>query len=175
MDASRRADFFRLHSAERGGGWCFCVAWWVPTWDGWGERTAEENRRLRESLFDRGELDGYLAYEGDAPVGWCQVGPRDRLVKLARQMRLEPEPAAVAISCFHVAPAHRRRGVARRMLDEVLRDLRARGVRRVEAFPRRGADLPEDDLWTGPEALFCAAGFTIARDDPARPVLALDL
>ena len=87
FDASRREDFFAVHSEINDCGWCSCVAWWVPTWDGWGNRTASENRELRESLCERGEYDGYLLYLDGAPVGWCQVGPRDRLEKLAAAQR----------------------------------------------------------------------------------------
>ncbi len=66
--------------------------------------------------------------------------------------------------------------MARALLDGVLADLRGRGdVRRVEAFPKRGADLDAMDLWNGPEVMFRAAGFVVVQDDPVRPVLALDL
>ena len=168
--AERREDFYRAH-----GDWCFCVAWHVPTWDGWGDRTAEQNRGLRERLCDSGEYDGYLLYDGDEPVGWCQVGPRDRLAKLRTQFALEPAPENWAITCFQIHPDHRRRGCARRLLTAVLADLRARGVACVEAFPKRGPDLDVDDLWNGPEAMFLAAGFTVTRDDDARPVLIIEL
>jgi GNAT superfamily N-acetyltransferase len=175
FDPSRRADFYRLHSEANGCAWCYCVAWWAPTWEGWGERTAEANRALREALLARGEYDGYLLYEDDAPVGWCQVGPRDRLEKLTRQLALPPDPETWAITCFQIAPAHRRKGLATRLLREVLRDLRGQGVRRVEAFPKRGDALDVEDLWNGPESMFRAAGFTVTRDDARRPVLALEL
>lgn len=175
LDESRRSDFFRVHSEAAGGGWCHCVAWWTPTWEGWGDRTAEENRRLRADLFDRGEYDGYLLYFDGNPVGWCQVGPRDRLEKLARQYGLAADPAAWAITCFLIAPSHRRQSLARQLLIAVLEDLRARGIRRVEAFPKRGENLETGDLWTGPESLFLSAGFSVARDHPSRPVLARDL
>lgn len=45
----------------------------------------------------------------------------------------------------------------------------------MEAFPKRGEGLDPGDLWNGPEALLRRAGFTVARDDPVRPVLAMDL
>jgi GNAT superfamily N-acetyltransferase len=173
FDASRRADFFRLHSDENGCGWCYCVAWWVPTWQGWGERTAAENRILRDALCDSGEYDGYLLYVDGVPAAWCQVGPRDRLEKLARQFQLAPDPAAWAITCFLVAPRYRRTGLAARLLQEVLEDLHRQNVRSVEAFPRRGDKLDEDDLWNGPEAMFLNAGFIVVRQDPTRPILAL--
>jgi hypothetical protein len=99
FEPGRRADFLALHDDANDAGWCRCVAWWTPTWEGWGERTAEENLALREELLERGEYDGYLAYAGGVPVGWCQAGPRDRLAKLARQFGLAPDPHTWAITC----------------------------------------------------------------------------
>ncbi len=77
--------------------------------------------------------------------------------------------------CFLVAPSHRRLGVARALLRDALTDLRARGITRVEAYPREGAGLGEEDIWTGPARLFVAEGFTHVGDSPRGPVLALDL
>ncbi len=175
LDASRRADFWRVHCEANGEGWCCCTAWWVPTWEGWGNRSATENRALRESLFDRGEFDGYILYEDGTPVAWCQAGPRDRLGKLARQFGLAPDPGTWAMTCFVVPPPWRRKGYAARLLREATADMGARGARRVEAFPKRGEGLEPGALWNGPEAMFLAAGFRVVRDDPVRPVLALDL
>jgi hypothetical protein len=61
------------------------------------------------------------------------------------------------------------------LLAGLLPELRARGVKRIEAFPKRGEGLSCGDVWTGPENVFRAAGFEVVRDDPARPVLRLDL
>jgi GNAT superfamily N-acetyltransferase len=174
-------DFFRLHCQGNGQGWCACVAWWVPTWQGWGERTAAENRAVREALFARGEHDGYLAFEGAAPAAWVQAGPRDRLEKLTRQLALAPDPDVWALTCFFVAPPFRGRGLAAWTLGAVVDDLRARGVRRVEAYPRRaaaGETLDAGDVWTGPEALLRGAGFgeVVGVDgDAKRGVLSLAL
>jgi GNAT superfamily N-acetyltransferase len=175
FDASRTADFFSVHSAANDADWCYCAAWWVPTWEGWGERGAEQNRDLRSELLQRGQYDGYLLYVDSIPAGWCQVGPRDRLSKLVEQFGLQPESGVWAVTCFLIAPSHRRKGLASTMLDFVVEDLRELGVRKIEAFPRRGPELDEGELWNGPEQLFLEAGFGVVIDDPTRPVLALDL
>lgn len=168
-----REDFFRLHTAQEDGGWCFCSAWWLDTWEGWGGRSASQNREVRQGLLDAGEYDGYLLYVDDQPAGWCQVGRRDRLVKLVRQFGQPPDAGVWAITCFMIAPGFRGQGLASRLLQDVLADLQQQGVRYVEAYPKRGVDLAIEDLWTGPEAMFIRAGFEILRDDPARPVLRL--
>jgi GNAT superfamily N-acetyltransferase len=129
---------------------------------------------LRDRLFDRGEYDGFLAYDGDTPIAWCQVGPRDRLSKLTRQLELTADTDTWAITCVLVAPAYRRRGLLRELLESVIESLRRSGVARLEAYPRRGA-REALDLWTGPEQVFIETGFRVTRDDPVRPVYCLEL
>jgi len=154
------ADFQRLMDGDEGCSWCRCVAWWVPGWEGFGDRSAADNRQLREELLARGEYDGYLAFREDECVGWCQVGPRDRFPKLAQEHELAPDPDSFAITCFYVPESERRRGVARAMLRAVLADLDARSVKRVEAFPRSEDALQSGEQWTGPRSLFAQNGFS---------------
>lgn len=175
LDPARPEDFFRLHCPENGAGWCRCVAWWVPTWEGWGERSEPENRRLREALFARGEADLWLCRVAGEPVASLQACPRDRLEKLRAQFELAPDPDAWAIGCFFVAPAWRGRGLARRLLAAVLDELRRLGAKRVEAFPRQDAAAEAGEQWTGPAALYRDAGFQPAREAGRRAVVRLEL
>ncbi|MEQ8762598.1 MAG: GNAT family N-acetyltransferase [Planctomycetota bacterium] len=169
------SDFFELHSAANGGGWCHCVAWAVPTWDGWGDRTAEENRALREERFRDGDLDQILLYEDERPVASCQIGPRDRFPKILAQFGLEKDANCWAITCFFVAPDRRGRGAARALLEAAIEKAKSASATRLQAFPRRGEGLDAGEVWNGPEAMFAAARFRVYRDDPVRPVLQLDL
>ena len=153
------ADFQRLMDGDEGCSWCRRVAWWVPSWEGFSDRSAADNRQLREKLLAHGEYDGYLAFRDGECVGWCQVGPRDRLPKLAQEHELPPDPDSFAITCFYVPKGERRRGVSRALLRGVLVDLDARSVKRVEAFPRSEGALASGELWTGPRSLFAQNGF----------------
>lgn len=173
--AGLEADFYRLHCPANEADWCYCVAWWVESWAGWGDRTAEQNRQHRDALLAAGHYDGYLLYNGDEPVAWCQVGPRDRLVKLVNQMALPSDSEAWAITCFLVAPAYRRQGLAGKVLEMVLADLRKNGIKSVEAFPKRGSDLDALDLWNGPEAMYLSAGFAFVKEVAQRAVLRMGL
>jgi GNAT superfamily N-acetyltransferase len=167
--------FLALHCDANDAGWCRCVAWWVPTWEGWGERTVEENLALRITLFERGEHDGLLALAAGEPVGWCQLGRRDRLVKLVAQLELTPDSSVWAVSCFLVAPAWRGRGVARALLDAAVKDARAAGASRLEGYPRTAADLDAADAWTGVVPLFEGAGFERVGEAGPRTVVSLVL
>ncbi len=175
LDASRESDFWAIHSEANGEGWCCCAAWWAPTWEGWGQRAAAENRALRQKIFEEGRHDGFLLYADGRPAGWCQCGPRDRLEKLRAQYALTPDPEAWAVTCFVVLPAWRRAGMAHRLLAGVLEELRRRGVKRVQGFPKRGEGLEDGEVWTGPELVFVKAGFALERDDPRRPIYGLNL
>ncbi len=171
MRSELRGDFQRLHAGQ----WCHCVAWWVPTWDGWDRRTEDENRAMRDGLFDEGQYDGYLLYVDDAPAGWCQCGPRDRLGKLCSQYGLEPDPETWAVTCFMLAPEARGQGLCHRLLAAVLDDLEARGARHVQGFPRRGGSGDAGDEWTGPESLFVRAGFQVEREGSRGAIYGLRL
>ena len=164
-----------LGDEAEGRGFCFCAAWWVPTWDEWKRRTPAENRAQREALLRRGERDGYLLMDGGRPVGWSQVGPRDRLKKLVEQYSLPPDPDCWAVTCVEIAPSHRGKGAAAYLMKGILDDLRARGVRRVQAFPRTGEKLEPGQAWTGPEGLFRTAGFREVGRAERGPVVEIAL
>ncbi len=170
MDSARVNDFYRIHHPDHETGWCYCVAWWVETWEGWGERRDQENRRLRDRLFREGQYDGYLLYIDGVPAGWCQCGPRDRLDKLVIQYGLAPDPDTWAITCFVILPEYRGSGLTHRFLAGVLRDLEMRDVQHVQGFPRRQVKFSAGEAWTGPEAVFKRGGFVVEIDHPERPV-----
>ncbi len=175
LDPGHEADFLALHSEANDAGWCRCVAWHVPTWEGWGERSAEENLAMRRELWARGDHDAYLLRLDGSPVASLQAGVRSRLPKLESQLGLAPDSEVWALTCFFVAPAHRRLGHAGFLLGEVLSDLRERGVRHVEAYPRCDAGLDAGDLWTGPEEIYRAAGFDCVAEEASRRVFSLEL
>ena len=61
--------------------------------------------------------------------------------------------------CFVIAPAWRRRGVARALLDARARDFAARGIALVDAFPcKSGESKPPPTITTGRRAVR-VAGF----------------
>lgn len=173
--AGLEEDFYRLHCPANEAGWCHCVAWWIDSWDGWGERTAEQNHQFRDDLLAQNHYDGYLLYDGDQPIAWSQVGSRDRLTKLVNQMQLEPKSAVWAMTCFLVAPAYRRQGIAQQMLAMILDDLRNKGIQTVEAYPKRGEHLDALDMWNGPEKMFVSAGFEFVKEVAQRAVYRMAL
>ena len=165
-----QADFLKVHCEEHALGWCRCVAWHVPSWDGWGERSASSNLALQTELLEEGLFDGYLMYAGDNPIGWCQCGPLEGFPKLCSQYGISAASGAWAITCLSIIPARRGLGFSHMAVEAVLEDLRCRGAQTAYAFPRRGAALPSEDVWTGPEAVFVRAGFQLIKPHDTHPI-----
>jgi GNAT superfamily N-acetyltransferase len=168
------AEFARIHCDATGNGWCQCAAWWVPTWEGWGERTPAQNLALRQKLFSDGVHDGYFVYADEALAGWVQAWKRDAFAKLATQFSVTSDDDAWMIGCVFILTEFRKLGVAAEALSLVVDDLRLRGARSIDAFPKRGAN-DAGELWNGPESTYVRLGFNVIRDDPKRPLLRLTL
>ncbi len=170
-----KEDFYKVHRTGEYGDGCLCGFWWMESIEGWDQRTDEESRTQREALFARGIEDGYLLYEKGEPIGWCQAYQRDQLVHLVNKFHFSPDPETWCISCFMIVPSARGRGLGHLFLDRVLEDLKKRGVRKVQAYPRSESNLDANEEWTGPEALYVRAGFKKITDLPERSVWEKDL
>jgi GNAT superfamily N-acetyltransferase len=134
---------------------CYCFFPQAPQGQ-WDDKDGEHNRAAATDLIARGEMRGYLAYDGETPIGWCNANLRASYTILDRD---KPDSDAVgAITCFVVAPPYRGRGVARRLLDAACQGFRQRGIRLVEAYPRPGADSEAANHY-GPLSMYLAAGF----------------
>ncbi len=175
LSAASKVDFYKVHALGEFGNCCYCMAWWNPSWDGWNDRTCEQNLEAREELFSRQIFDGYLLYVGDEPQGWCQVGQRDQYSNLLKVYGLSPDPAVWSITCFLLNPELKSKGLTHTFLKLILDELRTNGIKRVQAFPHLGENLSSEDVWPGPLSIFEKAGFTTLKMDARRPVLEITL
>ena len=170
-----KEDFYRLHIQGDFGGHCYCVAWWMPNWETWNERTGEQNKKLREVLFCDGISDGYMLYLDDEPSGWCQVYQRDSLPNLVNSFHFDPDPQVWAVTCFMIAPDARKKGLAHELLKRILVDLKSQGVTKVQAFPKSESGLPASEVWAGPLGVYQKAGFVKIKDFPRRGLWEISL
>jgi ribosomal protein S18 acetylase RimI-like enzyme len=138
------------------------------------ERTRVNRKRLK-ALVERGEPPGLIAYDGDVPVGWVSVGPREDYKRLERSSVMRPvdDLPVWSIVCFVVPSEHRSRGVARALLDGAIDFAKRRGARIVEAYPIDKPTRSTDSfMWFGAKSMFDKAGFEeVARRKPERPVV----
>jgi ribosomal protein S18 acetylase RimI-like enzyme len=183
---ARVDDYLRFFDHERGPAFadnpewakCYCHFYEVPCAINWPSLSGEANRVAMRARVEVGEMEGYLAYDGDEVVGWMNAQPRHKLPHCFERMRITapdidcaPFQAAVIV-CFVIAPARRRSGVARALLTGGLASLAARGIKLVDAFPLKAGDgAASADHYHGPLSMFLAAGFSILREDAEMTVV----
>ena len=126
-------------------------------------------RESSERLIDGGIMQGYLAFDGDTAIGWCNANDRTNFTRagdLNPAFRREGDvyfdggiPGEVkSIVCFEVAPEYRGKGVAKALLERVLKDAEADGYKFAEVYPKISEEFSALDF-TGPIKMYRNAGF----------------
>ncbi|HEX2850268.1 MAG TPA: GNAT family N-acetyltransferase [Acidimicrobiales bacterium] len=147
--------------------WAACYCLFPHRWDptdpsSWGNTPWEENRAEMIERLRRGDTTGYLAYVDGRPVGWVNASP----VSTYPAFRREGAERVAGVACFVIAPAYRRHGVARRLLDAAIEGAARDGFEAIEGRPRKGAS-DEADNFPGPIELYLAAGFEAVEQTDA--------
>lgn len=141
---------------------CWCLAYRISSQEFNRLRGDERPARLR-SFFEAELAPGVIAYDDGDPVGWCAFGPRSQMGRLQRSKTIPhvDDRPVVSVVCFVVRADHRRRGVARTMLDAATNYLRAQGVETVEAYPidNDGRKVSTAFAYVGTVPLFERSGF----------------
>jgi len=174
-------DFFdnRAFAEDKGhnpNGPCYCNA---PTME-----TAEVRQMVSEFGSDvkgalhrnaaqqlvEGKLHGYLAFDGETSVGWCNAGdmnsyPVNAWNFIPPVARENTCGKTMSIVCFAIAPDYCGKGVATALLKRVIADAQGQGFVAVEGY---GDVQNEPVSWDfhGPVRLYEKAGFIeVARQD----------
>ena len=148
-------EFFRQAEINGGGS------------DGW-------KKALRDSavrMVENGEIRGYLAYDGDKAVGWCNANDRLNYCRVGEfDLSAVPpdEPCddcdykgqVKSVVCFEIAPEYRGKGIATLLLEAVCQDALSEGYAYVEAYPAEDEGL-QGMAFTGPRRLYEKKGFRI--------------
>jgi len=167
-------DLFGKGGASNG---CWCMYWRIGS--EYHKRARQTNRSALRRIVKRVPPPGLLAFDGERPVGWCQLTPRDDLSWLNRTRALErvDDVAVWSISCFYVRRGYRRQGVMSALIVAALKAAKRANASALEAYPidtmRRGST---SNVFTGTASTFKRAGFkTVARRKPSRPIMRHDL
>ena len=184
LTPERFADLERLFGPNGACMGCWCMYWRWPH----AQFTAASAAERRTGLVARvasGPPPGLIAYDGDAPVGWVQAGPRSDTPQWNTKGRLtapiDPsdaaDPGVWALSCFFIAGPARRRGVMGALIDGAVAFAHAEGARAVEACPRDSEKRTNPiNGYVGLVGPFRRAGFVeVARRRADRPLMRLTL
>ena len=131
----------------------------------------ETLRRYAAEMLDRNMIHGYLAYDGDLSVGWCNAADMESYAGFVPAFAREIACGkTISIVCFEIAPGYRRMGIASAFIDRVCNDAKTNGYAAVEGY----ANLPDrwnDFDYQGPYRLYQKAGFTEAARENGLAVM----
>lgn len=112
------------------------------------------NRRRACDRIKSGQMNGYLAFDGDKTIAWVAANKANNF------SQLPPTSESTArILCFIVAPDHQGKGVATALLNFAIKDLAAQGYTSLEAAPVLSEEFDASG-YRGKLSTFLKAGFT---------------
>jgi GNAT superfamily N-acetyltransferase len=143
------------------------------------KRPREKNKSAFHRIVKQGPPPGLLAFDGERPVGWCQLTPRQDLSWLNRKPALQPvdDMPVWALSCFYIRRGYRRRGVMTALIVEAVKAAKRASAPALEAYPVNTRQPGSTaNVFTGTASTFRRVGFrTVARRQPSRPIMRHDL
>lgn len=159
------ADFFDFFDnrafTDRNGAFCYCI--WFHCDCSIDEHYKSGKKVMRDCAFNyikSGILNGYLAYDSNIAVGWCNTDRKDNYLRLMNDPFLcaDNTEKTKAIVCFEIAPEYRGRGIATLLLARICNDAKADGYAFVEGYPTFHEKYTPFD-YAGPVRLYEKAGF----------------
>lgn len=170
----RWKDLAKLFGARGACAGCWCMYWRRERKE-FLKGKGEGNKRALQRLVKTDSIPGILAYDGDLPIGWCSVAPRETFVYLQKSRSLAPldSKPVWSVTCLFVNKNYRRQGVAVALLKAARAYVRSRGGKTVEGYPSiTKKKLPDPWVWTGVLPAFLAAGFKeVERPSASRAIV----
>lgn len=163
MTPDRFEDFADVVNRSRRASHCWCLSHRLSTRE-IQELGAGSRERAMRRLCEREHPPGVVAYRDGEPVGWCNIGPRSEITRLATSRLIRPvdDLPVWSIVCVVVRTGHRRQGVTTPLLEGAVGYAASRGAPAVEAYP---VDPPgRMDLtmaFVGTRAMFERVGFDV--------------
>ena len=137
----------------------------------WEKQVQLRGERLRHQV-GKSPPPGMLAYLGQQMVGWCGFGPRQTMQRLERSRTIPriDDRLVWSIVCFFIRPGFRRRGIARRLLQEVVKYAQQSDIAGLEAYPvdHQGQRINANSAYVGTVSMFEAEGFQKVTESDAR-------
>ena len=123
-------------------------------------------RKYAVEMLNNNKIHGYLAYDGNLSVGWCNAADIESYSGFVPDFaRNNTCGKTVSIVCFEIAPEYRGKGIASAFIDRVCNDAKSKGYIAVEGYAKL-SDERDDFDYQGPVRLYQKAGFTeVAREN----------
>jgi len=163
---------------QGGNSGCWCTWWRLPR-PKWEKMGRDGRKQYIQHMVNTGQSPGIVAFDGDAPYGWCALAPSQDYPVICRSSIAKPSLIKNDwfISCFFVKAGHRRTGAMSHLLCHAIEYAVEQGAWAIEACPRDAiASSGTSDLFVGKTSVFLAQGFKeVCRRRFDRPLLRLEL
>jgi GNAT superfamily N-acetyltransferase len=143
---------------------------WCMYWRDRSLAHGTPKKRAMRSLVRAGAEPGLLAYDGEEPVGWVSIAPREQYGALLASPQYRPQDSdddVWSIVCFVVDRPRQREGIRGVLLAGAVDHARARAATAVEAYPHR---VKKDD-YMGHVDLFTEHAFEVVRETSMRAIV----
>lgn len=148
---------------------CYCVWWCNDNQDDTTFNLYLKTKELRRDYAKRmvflGKIQGYLAYDDNKVVGWCNANKkidcyncfcfRNFMKQISRD---QTDEKTKSIFCFAISPEYRGKGIATQLLNEVCLDAKKSGYQHVEAYPNIALQDQAKE-YMGPLNMYLKTGF----------------
>jgi GNAT superfamily N-acetyltransferase len=145
--------------------WCLSHRLQAKEIEGLGGTGEDARERAMRSLCEREHPPGVVTYLDGVPVGWCNIGPRSEITRLAQSKLMLPvdDLPVWSIVCVVVRSGFRRRGATGHLLEGAVAYAAENGAPAVEAHPVDPGDGRMDltMAFVGTRAMFEKAGFAV--------------
>ncbi len=127
--------------------------------------TREESRSAVIDLINENKLRGYLVFDNDKPIGWCNANNRLNYQRLLKDYDYidNPDDKACSIVCFLIHPDYRRQGIAQKILERIIEDYSGKDFDYLEAYPKKSG-LSCEGNFKGPLELYKKYDFKITKE-----------
>jgi GNAT superfamily N-acetyltransferase len=115
-------------------------------------------------LCEREHPPGVVTYLDGEPVGWCSIGPRSEIPRIAASKLIRPvdDVPVWSIICVIVRSGFRKRGVTGHLIEGAVEYARSQGAPAVEAHPVDPVGRMDLTMaFVGTKEMFEHAGFEV--------------
>ena len=156
VTAATRDAFEAFFSSPGAPKWSWCMVWRRSSAEAKQNDPASRKRQMLKRIAG-GSPVGLIACDGETPVGWVSVAPRETYRNLGGP-EAKPDEVIWSIACFYVHRKLRGQGLIRKLIAGAVDYARASGANIVEAYP--GPSDAPSYRFMGRIPTFAKAGFT---------------
>ena len=81
-------------------------------------------------------MQGYLAFDGDKVIGWCNANNKERYTQDIRRYPAGDKGKKIkSVVCINICPPMRRKGIGTMFLEHICNEAAEEGYDYVEGYP----------------------------------------